>query len=79
MSKILIIAGDLAAGKSNLARKLSTSLKIPYFSKENIKEILGEEIEFSKREENKKLSNSSIDILLHILERVAAVGGSVIL
>lgn len=79
MSKILIIAGDLASGKSNLARKLSTNLKIPYFSKENIKEILGEEIEFSKREDNKKLSNSSIDILLLILERVAAVGASVIL
>ena len=79
MSKILIVAGDLAAGKSNLARKLSAHLKVPYFSKEHIKEILGEEIEYSKREDNKKLSNSSIDLLLHILERVTAVGESVIL
>lgn len=79
MSKILIVAGDLAAGKSNLARKLSAHLRVPYFSKEHIKEILGEEIEYSKREDNKKLSNSAIDLLLHILERVTAVGESVIL
>lgn len=79
MPKIIIITGDLASGKSNLARKLSSKLKVPYFSKENFKEVLGEEIEFSKREDNKKLSNSSIDILLHILERMSAVGASVIL
>jgi predicted kinase len=79
MSKILIVAGDLAAGKSNVARKLSAYLKVPYFSKEHIKEILGEEIEYSNREDNKKLSNSAIDLLLHILERSTAVGKDVIL
>jgi len=79
MSKILIVAGDLASGKSNLARKLSSYLKVPYFSKENIKEVLGEEIEYVKLEDNKKLSNSAIDLLLHILERVTAVEGNVIL
>lgn len=79
MSRIIIIAGDLASGKSTLAKKLSAHLKVPYFSKENIKEILGAEIDFSKIKENKKLSNSAIDLLLHILDRVTAVNGSVIL
>lgn len=79
MSKTLIIAGDLAAGKSNLAKKLSHHLKIPYFSKENLKEILSDEIEYQELEDNKKLSNSAIDILLHILERTASIGESIIL
>lgn len=79
MSKTLIIAGDLAAGKSNLAKKLAHHLKIPYFSKENFKEILSDEIDYHKREDNKKLSNSAIDLLLHILERTSQINKSVIL
>jgi predicted kinase len=79
MSRIIIIAGDLASGKSTLAKQLSSHLKVPFFTKENLKEVLGEEIEYEKREENKKLSNSAIDILLHILERFTAVKESVII
>ena len=42
MAKIIIISGDLAAGKSVLAKKLSRHYQIPYFSKARFKEILGE-------------------------------------
>ncbi|HKM11560.1 MAG TPA: hypothetical protein VJZ05_04315 [Bacilli bacterium] len=79
MSEIIIVAGDLAVGKSKLAKKLSTHLNIPYFNKENIKELLGDEIEYTKPEENRKLSNVAIELLLHILERVTMVRSSVIL
>ena len=33
MSKIIIISGDLAAGKSALAKRLSRHYEIPYFQK----------------------------------------------
>jgi uridine kinase len=79
MSRIIVIAGDLASGKSTLAKQLSAHLKIPYFTKENLKELLSEEIEYSERPENKRLSNASIDILLHILERIAMVNQKVII
>ncbi|NCA95750.1 MAG: hypothetical protein EOM74_02095 [Methanomicrobia archaeon] len=79
MSRVIIIAGDLASGKSTLAKKLSSHLNVPFFTKEHIKEILGEEIVYTNREDNKKLSNSSIDILLHILERFTDVKQGVIL
>lgn len=79
MSRVIIITGDLASGKSTLAKQLSAHLKVPFFTKEHLKELLGEEIDYVSREDNKKLSNSSIDILLHILERVAAVKSSVII
>ncbi|HAV19497.1 MAG TPA: hypothetical protein DCX17_00540 [Firmicutes bacterium] len=79
MSRIIVIAGDLASGKSTLAKNLSTHFKVPYFTKEGIKELLGEEIEYSDRADNKKLSNAALKMLLHILDRVTKVQGTVIL
>jgi len=79
MSRIIVIAGDLASGKSTLAKNLSSHFKIPYFTKEGVKELLSEELQYQDRVENKKLSNAAIDVLLHILERVTEVSGSAVL
>ncbi|MDR1697770.1 MAG: hypothetical protein LBR37_02485 [Erysipelotrichaceae bacterium] len=79
MRKILIIAGDLASGKSTLARQLSNYFKIPFYTKEHFKEILGDEIPYAERELNKKLSVSAIKLLIHILERTIECDGDVIL
>ena len=42
MSKkyLIIITGELAAGKTSYGKKISNILKIPFFSKDEIKEIL---------------------------------------
>ena len=37
---IIIVTGDLAAGKTTFGKKISNTLKIPFFSKDDIKEIL---------------------------------------
>jgi adenylate kinase family enzyme len=79
MSKIIIISGDLAAGKSALAKRLSRHFEIPYFQKSRLKEILGDEIEFEGLDKNKRVSRGAMDILVHIASRFAKVKGSVIL
>lgn len=79
MAKIIIISGDLAAGKSVLAKRLSRHYQIPYFSKARFKEILGEKISFEGIDENKNISRFSYALLRHIGWRVAQVKGSVIL
>lgn len=79
MSKIIIISGDLAAGKSALAKKLSRHFGIPYFQKSRLKEILGNEIEFEGVDKNKRVSRGAMDTLVHIASRFAKVKGSVIL
>lgn len=40
MTTIIIITGDLAAGKTSYGKKISNELKIPFFSKDEIKEVL---------------------------------------
>jgi RNase adaptor protein for sRNA GlmZ degradation len=77
MAKIIIISGDLAAGKSVLAKRLSRHYQIPYFSKARFKEILGEKISFEGIDENKNISRSSYALLRHIGWRVAQVKGKV--
>ncbi|MFA5660083.1 MAG: hypothetical protein WC968_01630 [Bacilli bacterium] len=79
MAKIIIISGDLASGKSVLAKRLSRHYQIPYFSKAKFKEILGEKIEFEGIDQNKRISKSAYDLLTHVAWRFAQVHGSVIL
>ena len=51
MSRLIIITGDLASGKSSLADSLSLRLNIPCFKKDVIKENLVDKYGFTTREE----------------------------
>ena len=39
MQRLIIITGDLATGKSTLASALSDELRIPFITKDRLKEI----------------------------------------
>ena len=56
MRKIILIGGDLASGKSTYAKFLSKKFNITVISKDLLKEVLGDNIPTSNREENLKLS-----------------------
>jgi adenylylsulfate kinase-like enzyme len=71
MQKLILITGDLAAGKSTLAKKLSEKLNTLCFTKDVLKEILSDDIGFSNRQENKKLSIASISVMNHIFYQYA--------
>lgn len=79
MQKLILITGDLATGKSTLAKKLSQNLKILSFTKDVLKEVLSDVIGFSNRQENKKLSITSVDIMKHIFTQYAFLKQDLIL
>lgn len=79
MKKLLLITGDIAAGKSTFSEILSERYHIAVFQKDTVKEILGDSIGFRNREENKKLSNAAVETMCHIFSQIAATGGDVIL
>ncbi|MDE7206241.1 MAG: deoxynucleoside kinase, partial [Lachnospiraceae bacterium] len=58
MKKLLLITGDIAAGKSTFSKILSERYGVAVFQKDTVKEILGDHIGFHNREENKALSNA---------------------
>lgn len=79
MQKLILITGDLAAGKSTLAKKLSQSLNILHFTKDVLKEVLSDVIGFSNRQENKKLSVASVNVMNHIFNQYALLKQDLIL
>lgn len=79
MNYAVLITGDLAAGKTSLARALGTEMKIPFFYKDRIKELLADRIGYKNREENKKLSVAAFDVLSFIAGQMAQSRESFIL
>lgn len=62
--------GHLAAGKTTIAKKLAHDLSLICFCKDDIKEILVDEIGFKDRAENLKLSKATFKIMSHIISRL---------
>lgn len=68
MSKIILIGGVLAAGKSTYANILKEKFNLMVITKDRLKEILGDTIIVNNREENKKLSVVCFELLKYLLE-----------
>lgn len=79
MRKLLLITGDLATGKSTFANILSQRYSVNMFFKDSIKEVLGDTIGFSNREENKKLSHAAMKLMFYIFSEFAKLNKSLIL
>lgn len=79
MNKLIVITGDLAAGKSTLAASLSEELKIPYIIKDALKEIVCDEIGFANREENRRLSKVATSDMIYFFKQSALAGADLIL
>lgn len=79
MKKLLLITGDIATGKSTFANILSQRYNTNVFFKDSIKEVLGDTIGFSNREENKKLSNASMELMFFMFSEFAKLGKGLIL
>ena len=79
MSKLLLIMGDLATGKSTFATLLSQRYGVNMFGKDTIKEVLGDNIGFTNREENLKLSKATIGLMSFLFLEFAKLNKPLIL
>ena len=79
MRNLIIITGDLAAGKSTLANSLSAELQIPCLIKDSLKEIACDAIGYETREENKELSIAAVNSMIYVFNQTAKVGEDIIL
>lgn len=79
MPKLILIGGELATGKTTLARSLSEILSIPCFIKDTMKEALGDAIPCKDREENKRLSVGVFNIFLNISNQFIKTNDDLIL
>ena len=79
MRKLLLIMGDIAAEKSTFSHILSERYQVNVFNKDSIKEVLGDNIGFSNREENLKLSRTTMELMIFIYSEFAKLGKDLIL
>lgn len=79
MKKLLLITGDLATGKSTFAGFLSEKYGVNVFYKDTIKEILGNTVGFTNREENLKLSKATMELMLFLFSEFSKLGKDLIL
>jgi predicted kinase len=79
MKKLLLITGDLACGKTTFAKLLSKRYDTNLYFKDSLKELLGDTIGFTNREENLKLSKAAVQVMVHIFSEFAAMGKNLIL
>ena len=67
MRKVIFIGGVLASGKSTYAKIIQDKFNLTIVTKDKLKELLGNEIYVANREENKKLSVISFEIIKYLL------------
>ena len=79
MKKLLLVMGDLATGKSTFADILSKRYETNVFHKDSIKEVLGDTIGFSNREENLKLSKATMELMTFMFSEFCKLDKSLIL
>ena len=65
-NKLIIVIGILAGGKTTFSIELSQQINIPCFNKDLIKIELNKNIEINNRDDSKKLSAATINIMMHI-------------
>jgi len=76
---IIIITGRPAAGKSTLAKWLSTELKLPVVSKDSIREELFDRLGWKDRKWAQELGKASVDMMFYFARAELEVGHSIIM
>jgi predicted kinase len=80
---VILVSGMPASGKSTLAEQLAAALRIPFFTKDGIKELLfdAEDVGASEMDEetSERLGAQAMTVLYDIAQRMLDAGGSVLL
>ena len=79
MQRLIIITGDLAAGKSTLAASLSQVLGMPFLTKDALKEIACDVIGYQNRQENRLLSVTATQDMIYFFKQCALANNDLIL
>lgn len=76
IKNLIIITGELASGKTTYGKMISNTLKIPFFSKDEIKEILYDSLNRDNLnyEDKRKIGRNSYNVFYYIIEQQMKVG-----
>lgn len=75
---LIVVGGWPGAGKTTLAWRLGERIRVPVFTKDDVKERLFDTVGVGDREWSKRLGRAAIAILEHQLEATLGAGVSVV-
>lgn len=78
-SKIILVGGYCATGKSTFSHRLSKMLGLPCFNKDSLKEAVADGFGSGSEEVREKGSSATFGLMLHIAERFLQTGQACIL
>ena len=78
-STVFIVTGLPCTGKTTIGRKIADSLKIPFLSKDEIKELIFDNLGYSDREYSKKVGKVAYAIIFNYVEDYVKKGLSFVL
>lgn len=79
MKQAVFVTGHLAALKSTVSKRLAADLNAVCLNKDDLKEVLGDTIGFTNREENLKLSAATFSLLRKLMPEILAANDLVVL
>ena len=79
MSRLVIVGGAPATGKTTLALALGTSLGLPVITKDDIKEALATPFPTGDRDWSRQLGVAAYSVLYAVADRILAAGNGLIL
>jgi predicted kinase len=74
--RLLLINGLPASGKTTLSRALAPELGLPLFGKDDLKDLLFDQLGWSDRERSKQIGGAAWELLWLIADRTLRAGGS---
>lgn len=78
-SRLILVSGLPASGKTSLAEEIGNALSLPVINKDAIKELLFDTVGWSTRDWSKKLGSASMALLWFIAERHAQARSAIVL
>jgi predicted kinase len=79
MTKLIIINGLPASGKSTLANRLSRGLDVPVFAKDDFKELIADTVGYTDHESTQNFGKASFSILFSVARKCLEKGMPVII
>ena len=76
---LIIVSGPPCTGKATLGKRLAEDLRLPFFNKDGIKEILFDTLGWKDRDWSRKLGVASYELLYHAVEAQVSAGKPVIM
>jgi predicted kinase len=76
--KVILISGKPGTGKTTIGRQIAEQLSIPFIGRDDVKELLFDELGTGDRAWSTKMGKTSFTLMYYVVEKLLAAGSSLV-